>query len=178
MNIEVLKIELINHHRAFTQYVDELTESHFLASPNEKWSAGQQLAHIYMSVHPVAKLVANKDIMREKFGTLNRPSRTSDVLVSEYLTVLAGGVKAGPRFSPEAVSFRKKENLIERTTEDIGSICTHLENYSEDELEHLVIPHPVMGPFTLREMLMFTIYHVQHHLMKVQELLKYTTSND
>lgn len=172
MNIIDLKTELINKHIAFTSYVDGLTEAQFLATPIEKWSAGQQLEHLYMSIHPVAKLVANKPIMKDKFGTMNRPSRSYGVLVADYLKVLAGGAKAGPRFSPESTSFSEKATLIAGITDDITSISNNLDDYTEAELDQLVIPHPVMGPFSLREMLMFTIYHVQHHLKFVEENLE------
>ncbi len=171
MDKDQIKEALISHHHTFTKYVDELTESDFLATPNNKWSAGQQMAHIYMSVHPVAQLVANKAVRKEKFGTLDRPSRSYEGLVKDYLDVLANGAKAGPRFSPEVIPFAEKQQLIAGITTDINFLSTLLNDYSESELEQLVIPHPVMGPFTLREMLMFTIYHVQHHLKAIQTQL-------
>lgn len=171
MDINQLKEQLINHHHAFTAYVDSLSKEQFLATPNEKWSAGQQMEHIYKSAHPVAKLVTNKAVMREKFGTLDRESRSYENLVADYHKVLSGGAKAGPRFTPEETSFSEKTSLINGITNDITSIIEQLEDYSEKELEQLVIPHPVMGPFTLREMLMFTIYHVQHHLKSIESNL-------
>ncbi len=163
--------DLTDHHESFTSYIDGLTEALFLATPNEKWSAGQQLAHIYMSVHPIPKLVANKAIMKERFGTLDRPGRSYEVLVADYLKVLSGGAKAGPRFSPETIPFSEKATLITGITNDIASISNNLDDYTEEELDQLVIPHPVLGAFSLREMLMFTIYHVQHHLKSIQENL-------
>lgn len=171
MKITEIKEQLIHHHGAFTTFIDGLTEETFLDTKNEKWSAGQQLEHIFMSVHPVAKLVANKGVMKEKFGTLDRPSRSYDRLVADYLEVLAGGAKAGPRFTPEITTYSEKTTLITGISNDMKSINSELDQYTEEELEQLVIPHPVMGPFTLREMLMFTIYHVQHHEKKIRENL-------
>ncbi|MDW3193252.1 MAG: DinB family protein [Cytophagales bacterium] len=171
MNTTDIKEQLIHHHQVFTTYIDELSEAEYLATPNDKWSAGQQIEHIYISVHPVAKLVANKGVMKEKFGTLDRPSRSYDRLVADYLEVLDGGAKAGPRFTPDVTPFSAKTTLITGITNDMKSINSELDQYTEEELEQLVIPHPVMGPFTLREMLMFTIYHVQHHDQKIKENL-------
>jgi hypothetical protein len=34
------------------------------------------------------------------------------------------------------------------------------------------LPHPLLGKLTLREMIYFTIYHVQHHHKLVQNQLK------
>lgn len=178
MNNTQLKEALIHHHLAFTSYVDGLSQTHFLATPNEKWSAGQQMAHIYLSVHPIPKLVANKPVMKERFGTLDRPGRSYEDLVADYLEVLSGGAKAGPRFSPEPTPFSEKATLIAGITNDIASITNDLQDYTEEELDQLVIPHPVLGAFSLREMLMFTIYHVQHHLKSIQENLNTAISSD
>lgn len=178
MNTTQLKEALIHHHQAFTSYVEELSQAHFLATPNEKWSAGQQMAHIYLSVHPIPKLVANKSVMKERFGTLDRPSRSYEDLVADYRKVLSGGAKAGPRFSPEPTPFSEKTTLIAGIMDDVASISNDLDDYTEEELDQLVIPHPVLGAFSLREMLMFTIYHVQHHLKSIRDNLSTAISSD
>ena len=33
----------------------------------------------------------------------------------------------------------------------------------EEDLDNYILPHPLIGKTTIREMLYFTIYHVQHH---------------
>ncbi|NBX80802.1 MAG: DinB family protein, partial [Flavobacteriales bacterium] len=38
------------------------------------------------------------------------------------------------------------------------------DNFTEDDLDKYVLPHPLLGKLTLREMLCFTIYHVKHHV--------------
>ncbi len=38
-----------------------------------------------------------------------------------------------------------------------------VDSFSEAQLDALILPHPLLGKLTLREMLYFTIYHVQHH---------------
>jgi hypothetical protein len=39
-------------------------------------------------------------------------------------------------------------------------------------LDLLILPHPLLGKLTLREMLYFTLYHVEHHEKQVLENLK------
>lgn len=167
-----LQEQLIDHHITFGQCLYDLSESDFLKVQQEKWSAGQQLEHILMSVKPLSRLLGNKTEVKERFGSLDRESRSYDVLVADYLQVLSEGAKAGPRFTPEVTPFQRRAALISELNQHIESITTHLDHYTEEELDQLVIPHPVMGPFTIREMMMFTIYHVQHHLKKVEENLK------
>jgi len=39
-----------------------------------------------------------------------------------------------------------------------------IKNYNEANLDKYIIPHPLLGKLTLREMLFFTIHHNEHHL--------------
>jgi len=46
-----------------------------------------------------------------------------------------------------------------------------LSGFSEEDLDKLILPHPLLGKLTLREMMYFTIYHVQHHQRIVERNL-------
>ena len=37
------------------------------------------------------------------------------------------------------------------------------DKFSEDEIDTYILPHPLLGKLTIREMIYFTIYHVEHH---------------
>jgi hypothetical protein len=37
-------------------------------------------------------------------------------------------------------------------------------NCKEAQLDQYLVPHPLLGKITLRELGYFTIYHTQHHL--------------
>ena len=37
------------------------------------------------------------------------------------------------------------------------------DSFSEKQLDTFILPHPLLGKLTLREMLYFTIYHAEHH---------------
>ena len=47
--------------------------------------------------------------------------------------------------------------------------------WSEGDLDLYVIPHPLIGGLTFREILYFTIYHVQHHKKQIDEIEKIKT---
>jgi hypothetical protein len=38
-----------------------------------------------------------------------------------------------------------------------------LKKFSEDDLDSIRLPHPLLGKLTVREMLYFAVYHVGHH---------------
>ena len=39
---------------------------------------------------------------------------------------------------------------------------------SEHKLDRCILPHPLLGKLTLREMIYFTIYHMEHHLVHLK----------
>jgi len=48
-------------------------------------------------------------------------------------------------------------------------LCKQLLDYSEQDLDELILPHPLLGKLTLREMMYFTMYHVLHHHKSIEE---------
>ena len=59
-----------------------------------------------------------------------------------------------------------------------------LDDWTEEQLDNLVLSHPRLGPMTVRETLMFTILHAGHHFRSIdptivpqQFLIKAETSN-
>ncbi len=168
-----IKNQLTVSHHAFTEAILSLSEADFLFAKPEKWTAGQQLEHIYRSVAPV-KLAFSlpKFILRLLFGKANRPSKDYETLVAKYQAKLAAGGKAPAPFVPRAVLFVQKENLRDKLVRTIQTLNHRVNQYSEAELDTYILPHPLLGKLTLREMLYFTIYHVEHHHKAVMQGLE------
>ena len=70
----------------------------------------------------------------------------------------------------------KKPTLIER-----DRLLTRLQiqqkklqyktvHISEKNLDTLILPHPLMGKMTVREIIMWTAYHAEHHTTTLQNL--------
>lgn len=155
---------LIEKHHLFTNDILSLSEKDFLYAPPGKWTAGQQLEHIYKSIAPVRLAVAlPKFLLRLLFGKANRPSRDYNTLVNKYQQKLQAGGKAPVPFIPKPVLFIQKENLQNKIVQNIKKINDSLHKYTETELDLYILPHPLLGKLTLREMLYFTMYHVEHH---------------
>jgi hypothetical protein len=165
--------KLKENHTAFTDYINSLTIEEFMLSRNEKWTAGQQLDHIRISVKPVTQALAMPKMgLRAMFGKANRPSKSYDELVAKYKLKLQEGGVATSRFIPEEVSFDQKEELIKAVNDIVNKLCKQLFDYSEKDLDELILPHPLLGKLTLREMMYFTMYHVTHHYTATGKNLK------
>lgn len=165
MNIAELNRKLLENHRLFTDYIQSLSPEVFTISVNQKWTPGQQLDHIHRSVQPLAQgFRLPKWMIKMIFGKSNRPGRAYDELVKKYTQKLEEGGKASGRFIPKAVENAEKNKIIVSLNKDLLSITKNLSNFSESELDEIVLPHPLLGKLTIREMIYFTIYHVEHHM--------------
>jgi hypothetical protein len=165
---------LETNHNQFISYLESLNESEFEYAFSDKWSAGQQLKHIVLSVKPLAQgFLLPRFLLKIIFGKANRPSKTYEALVLKYDEKLKIGGRASAAFLPKAVNFSEKEKLYLALRNYVKSIKNNLANYSEKDFDLMILPHPLLGKITVREMLYFTAHHVVHH----QELVKQYLSN-
>lgn len=160
--------KLLENHQNFVNYILTLNESDFMFSANNKWTAGQQLDHILRGVAPVKMALSlPKFVPNLLFGKPNRSSTSYENLVSNYQGGLALGGKASGRYIPRAISFNKREVLTNKLLRSVELLCKKIENFTETQLDEHILPHPIIGKLTIREMLYFTIYHVEHHHLAV-----------
>ena len=137
-------------------------------SHNGKWTAGQQLAHLLLCVQPIAKAMAAKEYIREKFGTLQREGMSYEQVLATYKEGLQKGGKAPERFLPEAMGYEQRQAMASEMETVLTTIQNLLSSYTEAELDTLVMPHPFLGMLSIREMLSLMSYHPLHHLQQVR----------
>ncbi len=156
---------LSSSHDAIINFIDLLSEAEFMIQKADKWTAGQQIEHLIISTQPLKILRwLPVFLIKNKFGLANRPSKTYDELVARYKEKLALGGTAPSRFNPKKVAFTAKKGLNKTLLSNVDTLKKVAGRFSEVELDTLIIPHPLLGKLTLREMLMFTAYHALHHL--------------
>jgi len=163
---------LNNSHQNFAHFLASLDAQNFLFAPEGKWSAGQQLSHIIKSVAPVnMAMQLPLFIIKWKFGVANRPSKTYEALVAKYNDKLQAGGRATAQFIPPIVAFSEKEQLLHKLNTLNKKLCSKVNSATETTLDIYILPHPLLGKLTLREMLYFTAYHAQHHQALIQQAL-------
>ncbi len=174
MKVKQITKALTEDHRNFVNYINNLDKEQYGFSYQKKWNAGQHLDHITKSVAILTKAFGlPKAILKYKFGKANRASRNIDVIVVKYLEKLKTAKPTPSRFQPEIVSFEKKTKAFEKLQKTIAKLCKRAEKYAETNLDLYILPHPLLGKMTLRELLYFTSYHVKHH----QELIINSVKN-
>lgn len=167
--------ELLAHHNSFAENLNVLSNEDFELKPSGKWAAGQQLDHIIKSVKPVDMAFGlPMFVLKMKFGLSNRPSKTYDDLVAKYQKALVEnkGYDIPERFNPNEIPLKAKTRKLTKLKKLIEKLSSRLSRYTEDDLDTYILPHPLIGKLTLRKMLYFTIYHVQHHDKQIIPNLK------
>jgi hypothetical protein len=160
-------------HQAFIAHIQTLNEEEFLYAPAAKWTAAQQLDHIHKSVKPLTQAMGYpKFVPRVLFGKANRPSKTYEELINRYNEKLSLGGRASGRFVPPTIAASQKDGLIKLILTSVNKLCNRIEKFSETELDNLILPHPLLGKITIREMLYFTAYHVAHHKAIIKRALE------
>ncbi|HSF45405.1 MAG TPA: DinB family protein [Chitinophagaceae bacterium] len=164
MTIQEIASKLVSNHSAFTDYIDSLSDKDFMFNRNEKWTAGQQLDHLIRAVKPLTQgFMLPSWVFGLLFGKSNRPGKTYEELVEKYKLKLAAGGRASGQFIPPPISLSQKSDLIIKLNKLAGKLALQVSRLSEQDMDTYVLPHPLLGKLTLREMMYFTIYHVKHH---------------
>ncbi|HEV8239555.1 MAG TPA: DinB family protein [Thermoanaerobaculia bacterium] len=142
----------------------------FFAPIGDAWSPADHVRHLVKSNRPVAMALGlPKIVLLLRFGFARRPSAPYSQLVARYHGELAAGLKAGSYAAsplpPERQTAEERQRSLTNLDETAAAVGRALGKWGERALDRLRIPHPAMGPLTVREMAFFTLYHNTHHVL-------------
>jgi hypothetical protein len=137
----------------------------------ENWSAANYLGHLVLSVKPVAKAFKiPAERLASMFGETTHAPRSYDEVIQSYQTRIDEGIRAEDYDNVNPSLYRYPEGVTDRHAylaqtwrETNDALSAAIEALSEAELDRLQMPHPALGPLSLREMLLFTLYHNRLH---------------
>lgn len=139
-------------------------KSVFFRRKDNKWSVAENTKHLVLSVNPLNLAFSLPNFALLFFGKLDRPARNYDEIVEKYHRKLAEGAVASSKFIPEGITVESNQvELIHELNKTNDKFLKKIEAFEEDDLDKYLIPHPVLGKLTIREMLYFTICHTLHH---------------
>lgn len=159
----------IRNHRETMDYINQLDEQQFTSGFNSKWTAGQHLKHILLTIVPFPGALASKTVLLEKFGVVDRPTWNYETVLENYAKT---SLKAPDQFLPgDEITPDAKGELNAELLEVLENIHSELNKYTEEELDTLVLPHPLLGKLTIREMFYLMGYHPLHHQKQLESML-------
>lgn len=165
------------------QFFSDIPTDQFFAAPDDVWSPAHNLVHLWLSSKPIVlALGLPKVALRLRFGKAKHASTSVAAIRTQYVNVaLAGGGVASGQYVPQVKGDDSRSGDPDGTAEKAAILTkwqtvgegveSALQKWQEDDLDRLVVPHPLIGKLTIREILFFTLYHNLHHVRDVQRLL-------
>ena len=158
----------------FASFCSTIDEENFFKQPREKWSIAQNIKHLITSANSTRLAYRlPKIVLRLYVGKPNRASRTYEELVNKYKLRLQQGGKASGQFIPEKIDAKSgsKYWLEQFNRSMLRLISTIDDKWKDAQLDQYIVPHPLIGKITHRELGYFTIYHIPHHLQIIKDRL-------
>ena len=161
--------ELRDANRRVTKWFTEIPAEEFFTRHGEIWSASDNMDHLIKSHRPISQaLKFPKFTLQAMFGKPERRSKTYEEICEIYRAEIAKGAQASGRFLPEQQSpaestEEKKGELLEQWSKASTELVLVAGKWNDSELDGYLLPHPLIGKLTIREMLFFTIYHNLRH---------------
>lgn len=145
-------------------WLEAQEDSKFEKGPPGKWNTSQHLDHLLNSAQRLTTAVKlPKMAIRWQFGKPNRASRNYDEVVARYQEKLKNmPANVNPRGKKHGVS--EKEELIAKLKKQGEKLAKGIGKWSEADLDKYLLPHPLLGKLTVRELMLWAIYHHYHHL--------------
>ncbi len=165
---------LVKNYTTFIDYINGLTSEEYVFAYEQKWTAGQQLKHIVLCVKPLVQVYGmEKQQINKTFGSTDKQGLSYDDLLATYEEKLKQSYNTPSKYLPESVALEERATLTATLNKLIESLCAQIQTFTDQELDSLLIPHPLLGNITLREMLYNAICHVQHHQEIAMQNLKH-----
>jgi hypothetical protein len=170
---------LAQQQTANEEYWTAFDTATFFQPIGTSWSPAEAVRHLTKSTRPVVlALNAPKLLLRIRFGKSKRPSVSYEELRTRYRGLLDAGGKAGcfaPSSQTESDLVAWRERILATYAGVNEDLRRAIGRWSEKKLDDLQLPHPLLGKLTVREMLLFTLYHQRHHIDVVRRRLDEAT---
>lgn len=167
---EIIESLELKHKELFT-WLENYPDQKWVLGPKDKWTTGQHILHLVISIRMLNKALSMpKFLLKYKFGKSNRPSRSYKEVAKRYEDRLAENHVRARTFNQDLKTpTLKDKQQLKSTLQILNKKLQYKTNKFKDKnLDLLLLPHPLMGKMTLREVIMWTAYHTEHHL----EILK------
>lgn len=140
--------------------------------PAGKWTTGQHALHLLQSIKPLNDVLSLPRFWYKfAFGINTRHIQDYDTIVKSYQAAL----KEHPNYilkasrKMKAPKLKDKTYIMNRIQVESKKLQYKTRRISDKNLDTLVLPHPLLGKMPIREILMWTAYHVEHHTKQLQE---------
>lgn len=153
-------------HQELFSWLEEQPQENWEQGPKGKWSTSQHILHLADSLQLLNKALNYPSFfLKYKFGTCNRASRNYDAVAKRYQQKLIENQEKARVFNQKLKKpiLKERKRLITRLQILQKKLQYKTVKISDKNIDTLVIPHPLMGKMTIREIIMWTAHHTEHH---------------
>lgn len=166
MQKEDIILALEEKHITLINWLINQEDDKWEVGPEGKWTTGQHVLHLLQSNAKLnSALTIPKFILKYKFGKANRDVRDYETVVKRYHDRLkeVNGATFGPSQNMRIPKLRDKSYLLDRIQTENKKLQYKTNKWKDVQLDSYVLPHPLMGKMPVRELIMWTTYHIEHH---------------
>jgi uncharacterized damage-inducible protein DinB len=163
---------LESKHQTLFNWLEQHDSERWETGPEGKWTTGQHILHLLQSIKPLnTALSLPKFVLKYKFGTSNRSVRDYEAISKRYLERLenAKGITYKGSQNMKIPKLKDKAYIINRLNTECKKLQYKTKKWKDSELDNLILPHPLMVKMPVRELIMWTAYHVEHHTNTLKE---------
>jgi len=171
MQKEAISHLLEEKNTTLINYLESQDDTKWESGPEGKWTSGQQVLHLLQSIKPLnTAMNLPKFILKYRFGKANRAVRDFDAIVKRYQERLAEqqGATFGPSSNMKVPKLNEKQYLINSLQVEHKKLQHKTQKWRDKDLDICILPHPLMGKMPVREIVMWTAYHIEHHTKQLQ----------
>lgn len=172
MDKEAIVSVLEEKHQQLFNWIKDQPEGFFTNGPYDKWTAGQHIVHLVDSIKKVNNaLNYPKFLLRYKFGKANREVRSYNEIVKRYQDKLLKNKEKAKMFNINVKTPSEKNlfQLVSTLKIQNKKLQYKTQHFKNKDLDTLILPHPLMGKMPIREIIMWTAYHTEHHTNILKE---------
>ncbi len=153
-------------HQELFSWLAEQEGNYWEKKIKDRWTTGQHIQHLVSSIKAVNHILSFPFfILKMQFGIANREVRSYEEVVKKYQEKLEIYKDQTKIYNQKVVTPSKKKLRQLLTTLEIQNkkLQYKTQKIKDYQLDNLVLPHPLMGKMILREIIMWTAYHTEHH---------------
>ncbi|WP_456441325.1 DinB family protein [Psychroserpens sp.] len=172
MNKDSIAELIDDKNNALISWISAQEDEKWIEGPKNKWTSGQHALHLLQSIKPLNDALSMpKFVLRYKFGKSNRDVRDYQTVVNRYQERLknAVGETFGPSKNMKTPALTEKQYLLDRLQVEGKKLQYKTRKISDKNLDTLILPHPLMGKMPIREIIMWTAHHIEHHTNTLKE---------
>src|ERR1041385_6187100 len=162
--------ELGESFQSLSAVASSAEDNQFNLSKENKWTPAENVQHIVNATRMTyLAFTLPKFLHVLLYGKPGRTSHGYSKIVDNYQKKLEAGARASGVYIPKRANYRKEILTGKLNAEGEKLVQAIMNKWSDEQLDHYQIAHPILGLLTIRELAYFTIYHNGHHRTTIQK---------